>query len=79
MSRMKELVRPPHQDLASFPEDVARFRRVLHDAGCFASDNDLAWAWRDYSSEEWCAGWMGPEGMNDETILEAIRSRLIER
>ncbi|TXH40427.1 MAG: hypothetical protein E6Q97_39615 [Desulfurellales bacterium] len=73
---MQRLERPPHRDATDFPEDIARFRRVLEADGATATDGDLAWAWREYSEETWCAGWEDPEGMSDEVIVVALRHHL---
>lgn len=72
------LKRPPSEDIALFPEDIARFQRVIKAAGHEASDDDLAWAWAEWSENHWCASWFSVPHCGDEEILRGLMRMLVE-
>ncbi len=63
------------QDLARrFANDVARMRHCLQSTGNHVTDDDLVYAWADYS-DSLCAGWlMLPEADGD---LRALLSKYL--
>lgn len=60
------------QDLArQFPEAVARMRRCLNAAGMQVIDDDIVYAWADYS-DSLCAQWLAlPDA--DQDLLEILK------
>lgn len=50
-----------------FPEHLARMRACLQQAGCYASDNDITFAWARYS-DSLCAGWLSLPDSNTDLV-----------
>lgn len=63
------------QDLArQFPEALARMRRCLSTAGKQANDDDIVYAWADYS-DSLCAQWFAlPD--TDQDLLKILMTHL---
>lgn len=63
------------QDLArQFPEAVARMRRCLNAAGIQVDDDDIVYAWADYSYNL-CAQWLAlPDA--DQDLLVILKEHL---
>lgn len=75
---MIRLQRPPNPDLKDCWDDVVRIRESLARAGFAASDDDIAWAWAEYSENNWCATWFSLDAIdNDTEIVAAILTVLV--
>jgi hypothetical protein len=61
------------------PADVARLRAALEAAGYTASDEDIRWAWEQFSEENWAAGWIPLESVGpDRRTVRYLRDYLVE-
>jgi hypothetical protein len=77
---MARLKRPPDKYLAwhvdEFQDDMTRLRTALNRAGYYCSDEDLAWAWHNWSEETHFDGWLSLDGYTDEQLADNVRSQL---
>lgn len=55
-----------------YPEDCQRIIKVLETVGFSVSPHEAERLWDDYSSEVYCAGWMGLYTISDEEIIEGL-------
>jgi hypothetical protein len=67
-----QLKRPAHEDLVNHASDIARIRTALEESGYTATDDDIAWAWREYSDDHWAAGWIMFKKTPNATIVADI-------
>lgn len=77
MQRLKYI--PPRDTsdwdpVREYPEDVARLLHILERAGFAVSSEDVAAAYRDYSSSL-CAGWIHLDD-SDDRLLEFLLAYL---
>ena len=61
-----------------FSHDVTRLVKACEVNGYEISRADAAAAWRGYSDDEHCAGWIMIEGLECGYIFEGIRSQCDE-
>jgi hypothetical protein len=54
------------------PADVARLRAALEAAGYTASDEDIRWAWEQFSRAEWGEAWVTPKSKNDPPLVAIL-------
>jgi hypothetical protein len=52
-----------------FPEDVARMKRILNDAGYDTSPRDIQLAWQAWSDNLYAASWYSINGLRDDVLL----------
>jgi hypothetical protein len=57
------------------PEDVARLRAILNARGCDASDQDIQWAYGNWSEDAYAASWSGMGAEDDDGLFRAVRER----
>ena len=50
-----------------FPDAVERMKNCLRAEGRAGTDDDVVWAWSDYS-DDLCAGWLGLPDSDDELL-----------
>jgi len=56
--------------MIDYPDDVERFRVGFNELNAVVDDLDIQFAYREYSADEWCAGWLIlPEKPEDLLLL----------
>ena len=71
---MKMLQRPKH--VVEWPADVAQIRAAMRKRGVDAADADIAWAYAEFSEDEYSAGWLLLDVVGIDKAAEKVIARL---
>ena len=61
-----------------YPEDIKRFKKILNERGWDANEFDINEAYELFSTREYSASWMNPEGFTDDEIFDVLKTTLEE-
>lgn len=75
---MKRLVRPDEFYEVLYPEDVRKISDELKLQGYLASDQDIAWAYSEWSEARYCASWIQLDAIGATKAAKCVREILVE-
>lgn len=59
-------------------EDIQRLKDVFASYGILIPENDLVYAWEQYSEDNWAAGWISLPEKDEEVYLAIIKMFQLE-